>query len=143
MDVRAHPSARIMRPDLSGDWILDRGASRLGPGAEGMVTAGLHIEHDDPRFRCTGRFSSSDDTMEFTFELLAREREEASRAGETSSCFWERDALVTEFRPGTPDAPVVMTWHYELARDAGRLRATERIRGGGRDQDNVWEFARD
>ena len=43
---------------------------------------------------------------------------------------------------GPPEAPVVMTWRYELGDGGRRLRATERIRGGGRDQDNVWEFER-
>ena len=60
-----------------------------------------------------------------------------------SRCYWEHDALVSEDHEGTPEAPVVMTWRYELDADGRRLRATERIRGGGRDQDNVWEFERE
>jgi hypothetical protein len=35
-----------------------------------------------------------------------------------------------------------MTRRYELLDGGRRLRATEQIRGAGRDQDNVWEFAR-
>jgi hypothetical protein len=43
---------------------------------------------------------------------------------------------------GSGDAAMVMTRRYELMNDEGRLRAKERIRGAGRDQDNVWEFER-
>jgi hypothetical protein len=35
-----------------------------------------------------------------------------------------------------------MSWRYELIDSGRRLRATERIRGRGRDQDNIWEFER-
>ena len=41
------------------------------------------------------------------------------------------------------DAMAAMTWRYELLAGGHRLRATERIRGGGRDHDNVWEFDRE
>ena len=57
-----------------------------------------------------------------------------------SSLRWEDNALVfTDITTG-PDAEVTMTWRYELL--DGRLRAAERIRGGGRNQDNVWVFER-
>ena len=56
--------------------------------------------------------------------------------------FWEQDAIVSEDRMGSPEALVIMTWRYQLSESGQRLRATERIRVGGRDQDNVWEFAR-
>jgi hypothetical protein len=35
-----------------------------------------------------------------------------------------------------------MSWRYELNDGGRRLTATEQIRGGGRDQDNVWVFER-
>ena len=131
-----------MKPDFSGEWILDRTASRLSPSAAGIVTARLQIEHYDPRIRCTGKFSSSDDAIEFTFDRLAGGSKVVKSENETSRCYWEQDALVTEDRIELADAAFVMTWRYELSGDARRLRCTERIRGGGRDQDNVWEFVR-
>jgi hypothetical protein len=35
-----------------------------------------------------------------------------------------------------------MTWRYEIVDNGRSLQATEQIRGGGRDQDNIWVFAR-
>jgi hypothetical protein len=37
---------------------------------------------------------------------------------------------------------VTMTWRYEAVDNGRGLRAVERMRGGGRDQDNVWVFDR-
>ena len=129
-------------PDFSGEYILDRPASVLSAGAGAIATAVLRIEHHDPPFGCSARFASADDAVEFTFERLTSGRESAVSAHEASRCYWEHDALVTEDRMGPPEAAVVMTWRYELTDGGRRLRATERIRGGGRDQDNVWEFER-
>ena len=49
--------------------------------------------------------------------------------------------LSTEDRMAA-ESVMIMTWRYELSDDGRRLRATERIVGAGRDQDNVWEFER-
>jgi hypothetical protein len=37
---------------------------------------------------------------------------------------------------------MTMTWRYELDGTGRILTATERIRGAGREQDNVWVFER-
>lgn len=124
-----------MKPNFSGEYVLNRSASVLSEGASSIATALLRIEHDEPRFRCSGKFVATGDPLEFTFELFTDGRQ-------GSTCRWQEDALITEFRIGTPEAPAVMTWRYELTDAGRRLRATERIRGGGRDQDNVWEFTR-
>jgi len=63
-------------------------------------------------------------------------------AHEGSRCYWEHDVLLTEDRMGSSEAPVVMIWRYQFTDEGRRLRATERMRGAGRDQDNVWEFER-
>ena len=131
-----------MKPDFSGEYVLDRPASVLGAAAAAIATALLRIEHDEPRFRCSARFSSTDDTIEFNFERHTDGREHVASVLEATRCFWEHDAIVSEDRMGSPEAFVVMTWRYQLSDSGRRLRATERIRGGGRDQDNVWEFAR-
>jgi hypothetical protein len=36
----------------------------------------------------------------------------------------------------------VVMWRYELTDGGRRMRASERMRGAGRDQDNVWAFDR-
>ena len=131
-----------MKPDFSGEYVLDRPASALSASAGAIATALLRIEHDEPRFRCSARFASTADTVEFTFERFPDGRESVVSAHEVSRCCWEQDALISEDRMGSLEAAVVMTWRYQLTDDGRRLRATERIRGGGRDQDNVWEFER-
>lgn len=131
-----------MKPDFSGQYILDRDASMLSAAASGIATAVLRIEHDEPRFYCSARFASATDVIEFTFERFTDDRGVVVSEHEGSRCYWEQDALVTEDRMGLPEAPVVMIWRYDLTDGGRRLRATERMRGGGRDQDNVWEFAR-
>ena len=131
-----------MKPNFSGDYVLDRPSSVLSAAAAAIVSASLRIEHDDPRFRCWGKFASVADAVEFTFERFTDGRETTVSAHEGSRCYWDEDALVSEDRMGSGDAAMVMTWRYELMNDERRLRAKERIRGAGRDQDNVWDFQR-
>ena len=57
-----------------------------------------------------------------------------------SSVRWDNDSLVFANRTDAPE--VTMTWRYELVDEGRRLKAAERIRGAGRDQDNVWVFDR-
>ena len=130
------------KPDLSGEWALDRTASSLSPHASAFVSAHLRIAHDEPRFACSARFATPDDAVEFSFQRFTDGRDGNPSAPGTSRCFWEQDILVSEDRMGEGDGTVVMTWRYDLSSGGRRLRATERIRGGGRDQDNVWEFDR-
>ena len=129
-----------MKPNFPGEYTLDRSSSVLSTHAAAIVRAVLRIEHDEPRFRCEGKFASASDTVEFTFERFTDGRETAVSADERSRCYWGGDALISEDRMGSGDAAMVMTWRYELMTAERRLRATERIRGAGRDQDNVWEF---
>ena len=131
-----------MKPDFSGEYALDRPSSALSTHASGIERATLRIEHDDPRFRCHGKFASASDTIEFTFERFTDGRATAASAEEGSRCYWDGDALISEDSFGAGGATMVMTWRYELSNDLRRLRAVERIRGAGRDQDNVWEFER-
>jgi len=93
-----------------------------------MTGATLRIEHREPVFRCSGKFVAGDATAaDFTFEIRSQ---------------WDGDVLVNEMHVDTHGPAFTMTWRYELLDGGGRLRATEQIRGGGRDQDNVWEFTR-
>jgi len=102
----------------------------------------MRIEHREPVFRCSATWMADGKTvLEYAFELLTGGQEVASGESDVSRLSWDEDGLVIVFRTGTPDPVFVMTWRYELI-DSRRLRATEQIRGSGRDQDNVWEFTR-
>jgi len=127
-----------MKSDFSGEYVLDR---TLSVSASAIQSAVMRIEHREPVFRCSATWIADGKTvLEYSFELLA-DGPETVAGNDRSRLYWEGDALVSEFRTGTPDPVFVMTWRYELI-DSRRLRATERIRGSGRDQDNVWEFVR-
>ena len=132
-----------MKPDFSGEYRLDRRASTLSSGASAVETAEMRVEHREPLFHMWGKFVANGKTLiEYSFELVADGPEVALGENDVSRLYWEGDALVSEFRSGTPDSVVTMSWRYELIDSGRRLRATEQIRGGGRDQDNRWEFER-
>jgi len=96
----------------------------------------------EPVFRYWPTFVADGKTVEFSFERLTDGRDVAVGDNEVSRLYWEGDALVSEDRTGTPDPVLTISWRYELIDSGRRLRAVEQIRGGGRDQDNVWEFER-
>jgi hypothetical protein len=132
-----------VKPDFSGEYELDRQASRLSAAASDIDGATLRIEHREPVFRCSGKFVAGGATvLEYTFELKADGASASAGGDERARLFWDDEVLVNEFRTGTPDPVFTMTWRYELFDGGRRLRASEQIRGSGRDQDNVWEFAR-
>lgn len=129
-----------MKTDFSGEYELDRAASTLSAGAAGVDSAVLRIDHHDPVFRCWAKWVAGGTTlMEYAFELLA---DAAPGESDSSRLYWQGEALMAEHRTGTPDDVVTMSWRHELTDGGRRLRATEQLRGGGRDQDNVWEFVR-
>ena len=57
---------------------------------------------------------------------------------------WEGDVLVlvSTIEGPDPGATLSIGFRYELLDGGRRLRATEQLRGQGRDQDNVWVFDR-
>jgi hypothetical protein len=116
------------RPDFAGDFALNRQACTLEGGAASVRSATLRIEQRGPDVRIEASFNVESTSRDFTLEA--------------ASLRWDGDALVFTHKSDAPDAPMDMTWRYELDDDGHRLTATERIRGEGRDQDNVWVFDR-
>ena len=55
---------------------------------------------------------------------------------------WEGDALAFTDTVPTPNGEMTIAFRYVLQDGGRRLQAAERLRGGGRDQDNVWVFDR-
>ena len=55
---------------------------------------------------------------------------------------WEGEALAFTDRTDTPNGELTIAFRYQLQDSGRRLRATERLRGPGREQDNVWVFDR-
>lgn len=131
------------KPDFSGEWILNRPASRLSPGAEAVQSGVVRIEHREPEFRYKATLVSEGKPFEYAYELLTDGREvtgtQLGRAT-VSSLRWDGDALVFTGRVQGANAETNVSFRYELLDGGRRLRGVEQVRGSGRDQDNVWIF---
>jgi hypothetical protein len=132
------------KPDFSGEYVLNPHASTLGAGADAVRSAVLRIEHREPMVRCQATFAFDSKTFEYLLERVSDGREIIDQKEPTtvSSLHWEGNALVFMDQTKGPDSELTMSWRYELLEGRRLLRAVERIRGDGRDQDNVWVFER-
>jgi hypothetical protein len=137
------PPSSPPKPNFSGKYVLNRSASQLEGGAASIRGAVLGIDHYEPMIRIDAKFEFFDKTFAWSTQRTAdgREKVDPTDPRNLSSLRWDDDALLFSDRTGGANE-VTMTWRYELVDDATRLRAAERIRGGGRDQDNVWIFDR-
>lgn len=122
------------RPDFSGDWVLNRQACTLSPGADTAQSATWSIEHRDPAFRQKALFMMESGPREYQFELPSDDPASGLR--------WDDNAIVVTFETPLPDGDLVVTFRYELIDDGRRLRASEQVRGVPWAQDNVWIFER-
>jgi len=136
--------AAEVKPDFSGEYVLNPHASTLGAGADAVRSAVLRIEHREPMVRCQATFAFDSKTFEYSLERVSDGREVIDQKEPTtlSSLHWEGNALVFMDRTKGPDSELTMSWRYELLEGQRLLRAVEHIRGDGRDQDNVWVFER-
>jgi hypothetical protein len=135
------------KPDFSGEWKLNRQASTLSPAVAAAAQNGvLRIEHHEPRFTGHQTIVLDGKPFESKFELLSDGREVATPLDRgrriVSSLRWDGDALVVTWRTQGPDGELTISFRYELQDGGRRLRAAELLRGGGRDQDNLWVFER-
>jgi hypothetical protein len=128
-----------MKPDFSGEYVLNRDASRLSAAvAEREQNASLRIKHDEPNFSCQGTFSFvNSKPVEWAFELVANERETTQTDPPASGLHWDGVALVCTIRNGG----MTITFVYEFDAE-GHLRLAEQLRGTDHDQDNLWIFDR-
>lgn len=118
----------VNKPDFSGEWILNVEASDLSPVVAPVVQSGfVHIEHREPTIAVHLSITMNDDPVEFRFERSSN---------------WDQDVLVFTDTINTPNGELTIGFRYQLEDSGQRLRATERLRGAGREQDNVWVFDR-
>jgi hypothetical protein len=139
-------STIAQRPDFSGEWRLNTQASRLSPAVAPVVRSGtLKILHSERRFASQLAIEFADKQVESKFELVSDGSEVvADHIGQriVSSLRWDADTLLATWQIHAPDSELAITFRYELQDDGHRRQATEHLRGGGRDQDNVWVFDR-
>jgi hypothetical protein len=133
------------KPDFSGEWILNRQASTLSPGADGVQSGVWRIEHREPTFRHKAAFVTGSNPIEYEYELRSDGREVVGTqqgARIVSSLRWEGNALVVTMRTQRSDGEMEISFRYDLLDAGRRLRATEQVRGTDHDQDNIWIFER-
>ena len=134
------------KPDFSGEWTLNRQASALSPIVAPAARSGmLRIEHHEPSVAVHMTIVLNGKPVDTKYELLSDGREVVGTdRGRriVSSLRWDGDALLATWRIEGPDGEMTIVFRYELEDGGRRVRATERLRGGGRDQDNVWVFDR-
>ena len=134
------------KPDFSGDWQLNRQASTLSPIVAPVAQSGtLRIDHKEPNFKCQMTIVLDGKPFETKYEMLSNggetvATEQGRRA--VSSLRWDGDALMATWHVDIPNGEMTVSFRYELQEGGRRLRASEQLRGGGRDQDNVWVFDR-
>ena len=128
------------KPDFSGEWILNRQASTLSPGADGVQSGVWRIEHREPTFHHKAAFVTQSNPIEYEYELRSDGPEIVGTQG--ASLRWDANVLVVRFRTQRPDGEMNISFRYELLDAGRRLRASEQVRGTDHDQDNIWIFDR-
>jgi hypothetical protein len=131
----------MMKPDFTGEWVLNRQASSLSQAASAMDSGILRIDHRDPKCRFQMNMSAGGQSVEHAWESLS-DGVEVAGGGVVSRLLWHGDTLVFEARSQSSDESWTMSWRYELLEQGRCLRAVEQLRGSGRDQDNTWIFER-
>ena len=121
-------NSSLQKPDFTGDWILNVPASTLSPIVAPVVQSGfVRIEHREPTVSVHLSITMDGKPFDARFQRPAE---------------WDGDALAFTDTVPTPNGEMTIAFRYALQDGGRRLQAAERLRGGGRDQDNVWVFDR-
>src|SRR5262245_23665611 len=116
------------KPDFSGEWILNVGASTLSPLVAPVVESGfINIQHHEPTIAVHLSITMEGKPTEFRFERSSN---------------WDGEALLFIDTVDTPNGELRISFRYQLEDAGRRLRATEHLRAPDRQQDNEWVFNR-
>ena len=85
-----------MKPDFSGEWVLDRQSSSLTGGASAMERGVMRIDHRDPKCAFQISMSAGEQTVERAWESSVADQTPSAGAGFYSRLFWEGDASLFE-----------------------------------------------
>jgi hypothetical protein len=129
-----------VKPDFSGEWVLDRQSSSLTGGASAMESGVIRINHRDPKCAFQISMSAGGQAVERAWECSVDDPTSPAGAGFYSHLFWEGDSLAFECGSTGSDDAWSMIWRYELLDSGQRLRAVEQMRGHIGDFDNTWIF---
>ncbi len=118
----------MTKPDFSGEWTLNVSASSLSPVVAPVVQNGfVRIEHQEPTVSVHLSITMNGEPVEVRFQRPSN---------------WDGDVLAFTDTVPTPNGELTIAFRYQLEDSGNRLRAVERLRGAGREQDNVWVFDR-
>src|SRR5262245_3979798 len=118
----------MTKPDLSGEWTLNVAACALSPIVAPAVQSGfVRIAHREPSVSVYLSITMNGEPVDVRFERPSN---------------WDGEALDFTDTIQTPNGDLTISFRYELQDSGARVRATERLRGPGREQDNVWVFDR-
>ena len=118
----------MQKPDFSGEWTLNVGASVLSPAVAPVVQSGfVQIEHREPMIAVHLSITMDGKPFDVRFERASN---------------WDGEVLVFTDTVDTPNGELTISFRYQVEESGQRLRATERLRGAGREQDNIWMFDR-
>jgi hypothetical protein len=138
-------AAQQPKPDFSGERVLNRQASALSPAMVAVQSGTLVIQHREPNVSVHLTLVQNGQPFDTVVERTTDGREVTStQPGRTtaSSFKWDGTALVFSARGQAQNCEGTISIRYELEESGRRIRASETIRGCGRDQDNVWVFDR-
>ena len=118
----------MQKPDFSGEWTLNVAACDLSPVIAPVVEGGfVRITHQEPSVAVHLSITMKGEPVEVRFERPSN---------------WDSDVLAFTDTVPTPNGELTIAFRYELQESGRRLRATERLRGPDREQDNAWVFDR-
>ena len=139
------PAAQV-RPDFSGEWVLNLQASTLPPPVSAVESGVVRIEHREPSFTFHRTYVIGGTPREarFTRATDGREVTETGPGGvpTVSALRWDGTALVLAMRIKGPGFEATNDVRYELVDDGRRLRAIEQGRSPQGSHDAVWIYDR-
>jgi hypothetical protein len=139
-------AAAQVRPDFSGEWVLNRQASTLPPPVSSVESGVVHIEHRDPSFSFHRSYVIAGASRDggYTIRTDGSELSETGPQGTAtvSTLRWDGTALVLAMRIKGPGFEATNDVRYELLDGGRRLRATEQGRSPMGNHDAVWIYDR-
>jgi hypothetical protein len=116
------------KPDFTGDWTLNIGASALSAAVAPAVQSGfVRIRHREPVVSVHLSITMDNTPFDVRFERPSN---------------WDGNALLFVDTQPTPSGEMRITFRYELQHSGLRLSAAEQLRAPDRQQDNLWIFDR-
>ena len=131
------------KPDFSGDWTLNVPASLIAAGIGDVQSGDLVIEHQEPdiRIRLTLMIDGRPFERRVDQQTDGVEVSDTVPAGPSvSSMTWEGTSLAYSSTTRRASCVGNVDVRYVLEDNGRQVRATETIRGCGRDSDNDWVF---